>query len=128
MPLEEINRESLAFLAMEEETKDLESSNNLVVRYDSKSKKNDGLQESLKETYKFLQNPKKYEPSIGKYGILFRFLPEVAKPIYVGAKLGYETGKAGASGTFGSGPVAGLERTPEIAAYERSALRTSRIL
>ncbi len=128
MPLEEINRESLAFLSMQEETKDLESSNPLVLNYNSKSKKNNDLKESLKETYKFLQDPKKYEPGIGKYGILFRFLPEVAKPIYVGAKLGYETGKAGASGTFGSGPVVGLERTPEIAAYERSALRTSRII
>ena len=128
MPLEEIRQESLAYLAMQEEPIQLEVSNDVVRQYDSKPKSNNELKEAAKETYKFLQDPKKYKPSAGKFGIIFRFLPEVAKPIYVGGKLGYEVGKAGASGTFGSGPVAGFERTPEIAAYERSALRTSRII
>jgi len=128
MPLEELRQESLAYLAMQEEPGQLEVSNDVVRQYDSKSESNNELKEAAKETYKFLQDPKKYEPDAGKFGIIFRFLPEVAKPIYVGGKLGYEVGKAGASGTFGTGPVAGFERTPEIEAYERSALRTSRII
>lgn len=132
MPLEEVRQESLAYLAMQEDPGQLKSSNDVVRQYDSKSSSksssNSSLKEAAKETYKFLQDPKKYQPSLGKFGIIFRFLPEIAKPIYVGGKLGYEVGKAGSSGTFGSGPVAGFERTPEIAAYERSALRTSRII
>jgi len=128
MPLEEVRQESLAFLAMEEEPSQLQASNDLVRVDKSKPSSNSELKEAAKETYKFLQDPKKYQPSIGKFGIIFRFLPDIAKPIYVGGKFGYEVGKAGASGTFGSGPVAGFERTPEIAAYERSALRTSRII
>lgn len=128
MPLEEVRQESLAYLAMEEDSSKLEASNDVVRQYDSKPSSDSGLKEAAKVTYKFLQDPKKYQPSLGKFGIIFRFLPDIAKPIYVGGKFGYEVGKAGASGTFGSGPVAGFERTPEIAAYERSALRTSRII
>jgi hypothetical protein len=128
MPLEEVRQESLAYLAMQEEPGQLEASNDVVRQYDSKPSSDSGLKEAAKETYKFLQDPQKYKPSVGKFGIIFRFLPDIAKPIYVGGKFGYEFGKAGASGTFGSGPVAGFERTPEIAAYERSALRTSRII
>ena len=128
MPLEEIRQESLAYLSMQEDSGQLEVSNDIVRQEDSKPRSINSLKEAAKETYKFLEDPKKYQPDAGKFGIIFRFLPNIAKPIYVGGKLGYEVGKAGASGTFGSGPVAGFERTPEIAAYERSALRTSRII
>ena len=128
MPLEEIRRESLAFLSMNEDERLLQSSNELVRVDESKKSSNSELKEAAKETYKFLQDPKTYQPNVGKFGIIFRFLPDIAKPIYVGGKLGYEVGKAGAKGTFGSGPVVGLPYTPEIERYERSALRTSRII
>ena len=57
-----------------------------------------------------------------------RMAPKLVAPLYLGAKLAKLVGTAGAAGTFGSGPVAGLEYTPEIAEYERTALGSSRII
>lgn len=85
------------------------------------------LRDAAREVYEWLAN-QKTPPVEGPLSILFRYAPKVVTPIYLGARLGYRVGEAGAKGTFGSGPVAGFERTPEIAAYERSALRTSRII
>lgn len=85
------------------------------------------LRDATREAYEWLANQK--TPAVeGPLSILLRYLPNVVTPVYVGAKLGVAVGEAGASGTFGSGPAAGLEYTPEIAEYERSALRTSRII
>jgi hypothetical protein len=80
-----------------------------------------------KELYEWLA----YESSpevTGPLAIGMRLAPRVVGPLYLGAKLGTEVGKAGAEGKFGSGPVAGLEYTPEIAEYERTALRGSRVI
>jgi hypothetical protein len=85
------------------------------------------LRDAAREAYEWLANQK--TPAVeGPLSILLRYLPNVVTPVYVGAKLGLAVGKAGASGTFGSGPVAGLEYTPEIAEYERTALRGSRVI
>lgn len=96
---------------------------NLLIRFESMSE----LRDAAKDAYEWLAN-QQTPPVEGPLSILLRYLPNVVTPVYVGAKLGVAVGKAGASGTFGSGPVAGLEYTPEIAEYERSALRTSRII
>jgi hypothetical protein len=85
------------------------------------------LRDALREAYEWLAN-QSAPPIEGPLSILLRYLPNVVTPIYVGGRLGSAFATAGASGTFGSGPVAGLEYTPEIAEYERSALRTSRII
>lgn len=85
------------------------------------------LRDGIREAYEWLANKK--TPAVeGPLSILLRYLPNVVTPVYVGSKLGLAVGKAGAAGTFGSGPVVGLEYTPEIAEYERSALRTSRVI
>lgn len=85
------------------------------------------LREAARDAYEWLANQK--TPAVeGPLSILLRYLPNVVTPVYVGAKLGVAVGKAGAAGTFGSGPVAGLEYTPEIAMYEESALGSSRII
>ena len=80
-----------------------------------------------KELYEWLSYESTPEVT-GPLAIGMRYAPRVVAPIYLGARLGTEIGRAGASGKFGSGPVAGLERTPAIADYEKSALRTSRII
>lgn len=85
------------------------------------------LRDAAREAYEWLAN-QKAPPVEGPLSILIRYSPKVVTPIYVGARLGYRTAEAGAEGRFGSGPVAGLERTPEIAEYERSALGSSRII
>jgi len=85
------------------------------------------LRDAVKEAYDWLAN-QKTPPVEGPLSILLRYLPNVVTPVYVGAKLGVAVGKAGAKGTFGTGPVAGLEYTPEIAMYEQSALGSSRII
>jgi len=80
-----------------------------------------------REAYEWLANESTPEVT-GPLAVAFRMAPKAIAPIYLGAKLGYTVGEMGASGVFGTGPVAGLERTPEIAEYERSALRTSRVI
>ena len=85
------------------------------------------LRDAAREAYEWLAN-QKTPPVEGPLSILMRYAPKQVTPIYLGARLGYQVGKAGSEGTFGSGPVAGLEYTPEIAEYERSALKTSRII
>jgi len=85
------------------------------------------LRDAAREAYEWLANQK--TPAVeGPLSILLRYLPNVVTPIYVGSKLGLAVGKAGAAGTFGSGPVAGLEYTPAIAEYERTALGSSRVI
>lgn len=85
------------------------------------------LRDAAREVYEWLANQK--TPAVeGPLSILLRYAPKVATPIYLGARLGYRVGEAGAKGTFGSGPVAGLEYTPEIAMYEQSALGSTRII
>lgn len=85
------------------------------------------LRDAAREAYDWLANQK--TPAVeGPLSILLRYLPNVVTPVYVGAKLGVAFGKAGSKGTFGSGPVVGLEYTPEIAMYEQSALGSSRII
>ena len=85
------------------------------------------LRDAAREAYEWLAN-QKAPPVEGPLSILLRYLPNVVTPVYVGGKLGVAVGKAGAAGTFGSGPVAGLEYTPEIAEYERTALRGDRVI
>ena len=85
------------------------------------------LRDAVREAYDWLAN-QKTPPVEGPLSILLRYLPNVVTPVYVGAKLGVAVGKAGASGSFGLGPVAGLEYTPEIALYEQSALRGDRVI
>ena len=85
------------------------------------------LRDAAREVLEWLAN-QKAPPVEGPLSILLRYAPKVATPIYLGARLGYRVGEAGAKGTFGSGPVAGLDYTPEIAEYERSALGSSRII
>jgi len=80
-----------------------------------------------REAYEWLAHGSTPEVT-GPLAIAFRMAPKAVAPIYIGGRLGYTVGEMGASGVFGSGPVAGLERTPEIAEYERSALRTSRVI
>jgi hypothetical protein len=80
-----------------------------------------------KELYEWLANESTPEVT-GPLAIGMRYAPKLVAPIYLGARLGTEVGKAGAEGTFGSGPVAGLEYTPEIAEYERTALRGDRVI
>ena len=85
------------------------------------------LRDAAREAYEWLANQK--TPAVeGPLSILLRYLPNVFTPIYLGARLGYSFGEAGAEGKFGSGPVVGLDYTPEIAEYERSALGSSRII
>lgn len=85
------------------------------------------LRDAARETYEWLAN-QKTPPVEGPLSILLRYAPRVATPIYLGARLGYRVGEAGAEGTFGSGPGVGLDYTPEIAEYERTALGSSRII
>jgi len=88
------------------------------------------LRDAAREVYEWLAN-QKAPPVEGPLSILLRYAPKVATPIYLGARLGYRVGEAGAKGTFDQGNkrISGLfERTPEIADYERSALGTSRII
>ena len=85
------------------------------------------LRDAAREVYEWLAN-QKTPPVEGPLSILIRYAPKVVTPIYVGARLGYRVGEAGAKGRFGSGPSAGLDYTPEIAEYERSALRTTRLI
>ena len=85
------------------------------------------IRDAVREAYDWLAN-QQTPPVEGPLSILLRYAPKVATPIYLGARLGYRVGEAGAKGTFGSGPGVGLDYTPEIAEYERSALRTSRII
>jgi hypothetical protein len=85
------------------------------------------LRDAAREAYEWLAN-QKTPPVEGPLSILIRYAPKVVTPIYLGARLGYRFGEAGAQGKFGSGPGVGLVRTEEIAEYERSALRTSRII
>jgi len=85
------------------------------------------LRDAVREAYDWLANQQK-PPVEAPLSILLRYLPNVVTPVYVGAKLGVAVGTAGAKGTFGSGPVAGLEYTPEIALYEQSALGSSRVI
>jgi hypothetical protein len=80
-----------------------------------------------KELYEWLAFESSPEVT-GPLAIGMRLAPRLVAPIYLGAKLGTEVGKAGADGKFGSGPVAGLEYTPEIAEYERTALGSSRVI
>ena len=85
------------------------------------------LRDAAREAYEWLANQK--TPAVeGPLSILLRYLPNVVTPVYVGAKLGVAVGKAGAAGSFGSGSVAGLEYTPEIAEYERSAFGSTRLI
>ena len=85
------------------------------------------LRDAAREAYEWLANQK--APAVeGPLSIILRYAPKTATPIYLGARLGYQTAKAGAEGTFGTGPTVGLVRTPEIEEYERSALKTSRII
>ena len=85
------------------------------------------LRDAAREAYEWLAN-QKTPPVEGPLSIVLRYLPNIATPIYLGARLGYSFGEAGAKGTFGSGPGVGLDYTPEIAEYERSALGSSRII
>jgi len=80
-----------------------------------------------RETYEWLAHQSTPEVT-GPLVVGLRFAPKLVAPIYLGAKLGKGFATAGAEGTFGTGPVAGLEYTPAIAEYERSALRTSRVI
>ena len=85
------------------------------------------LRDAAREAYEWLANQK--TPAVeGPLSIVLRYLPNIATPIYLGARLGYSFGEAGAKGKFGSGPGVGLDYTPEIAEYERSALGSSRII
>jgi len=79
------------------------------------------------DVYEWLANESTPEVT-GPLAIGMRYAPKLVAPIYLGARLGTEVGKAGAEGTFGSGPGVGLVRTEEIAEYERSALGTSRVI
>jgi hypothetical protein len=85
------------------------------------------LRDAAREAYEWLAN-QKTPPVEGPLSILIRYAPKVATPIYLGARLGYRLGEAGAKGTFGLGPSVGLDYTPEIAEYERTALGSSRII
>jgi len=85
------------------------------------------LREFYRETYDWLANQSTPEVT-GPLVIGMRMAPRLVAPLYLGAKLGKLVGTAGAEGTFGSGPVAGLEYTPEIAEYERTALRGDRVI
>ena len=85
------------------------------------------LRDAAREAYEWLAH-QQTPPVEGPLSILLRYLPNIVTPVYVGAKLGVAVGKTGAKGTFGSGPVAGIEYTPEIAEYERTALGSSRII
>lgn len=85
------------------------------------------LRDAAREVYEWLAN-QKTPPVEGPLSILFRYAPKVVTPIYLGVRLGYRVGEAGAKGTFGSGPGVSLDYTPEIAEYERSALGSSRII
>ena len=87
------------------------------------------LRDAAREAYEWLANQK--TPAVeGPLSIVLRYLPNVFTPIYLGARLGYSFGEAGAEGKFalGSGPGVYLEYTPSIAEYERSALGSSRII
>jgi len=79
------------------------------------------------DVYEALANQSSPEVT-GPLVIGLRMAPKLIAPLYLGAKLGKLVGTAGAEGTFGSGPGVGLERTPEIARYEDSAIGTSRII
>ena len=85
------------------------------------------LREAAREAYEWLAN-QKAPPVEGPLSILIRYSPKVVTPIYLGARLGYRVGEAGAEGKFGSGPGVSLDYTPEIAEYERSAFGSSRII
>jgi len=85
------------------------------------------LRDAAREAYEWLAN-QQTPPVEGPLSILIRYSPKVGTPIYLGARLGYRVGEAGAEGKLGSGPGVGLVRTEEIAEYERSALRTSRVI
>lgn len=85
------------------------------------------LRDAAREAYQWLANQEP-PPVEGPLSIILRYTPKVATPIYLGTRLGYEFAKAGSEGTFGIGPAVSFERTPEIAEFERSALRTSRII
>jgi len=85
------------------------------------------LRDAAREAYEWLAN-QQTPPVEGPLSILIRYSPKVVTPIYLGARLGYRVGEAGAEGKFGSGPGVGLVRTEEIAEYERSALGSSRII
>ena len=85
------------------------------------------LRDAGREAYEWLAN-EKTPPIEGPLSIAFRYAPRQVTPIYLGARLGYQVGKAGSEGKFGSGAVAGLEYTPEIAEYERSAFGSTRLI
>ena len=95
----------------------------MLIRFDYMSE----LRDAAREAYEWLAN-QKTPPVEGPLSILIRYAPKVVTPIYLGARLGYRVGEAGAEGKFGTGPVVGLPYTPEIERYERSALRTSRVI
>ena len=85
------------------------------------------LREFYRDTYEWLANQSTPEVT-GPLVVGLRMAPKLVAPVYLGAKGAKLVATAGAEGYFGSGPGVGLEYTPEIAEYERSALRTSRVI
>ncbi len=85
------------------------------------------VRDFYREAYEWLANESTPEVQ-GPLVVALKLAPRVVAPVYLGAKLGKIVGTAGSEGAFGSGPVAGLDYTPEIAEYERSALGSSRII
>ena len=85
------------------------------------------LRKFYRETYDWLayqSTPSAVAPLV----VGLRLAPRVVMPVYLGAKGAKLFVQASEDGYFGTGPGVGLERTPEIARYEDSAIRTSRII
>lgn len=85
------------------------------------------VRDFYREAYEWLANETVPEAT-GPLVVGLRLAPRLVAPLYLGGKLGKIVATAGAEGAFGSGPVAGLDYTPEIAEFERSALGSSRII
>jgi len=96
-------------------------------RRKARKERGEEVREWYREAYEWLANESVPEAK-GPLLIGLKLAPRLVAPLYLGSKLGKIVGTAGAEGAFGSGPVAGLDYTPEIAQYERSALGSSRII
>tara|TARA_R100001463_G_C3531120_1_gene221641 strand:- start:557 stop:928 length:372 start_codon:yes stop_codon:yes gene_type:complete len=96
-------------------------------RRKEREEQGDKWRNTWKEVYNWLANEQTPDVT-GPLVIGMRLAPRLTAPVYLGSKLAKGFATAASEGAFGSGPTAGLEYTPEIAEYERTALGSSRLI
>jgi len=95
-------------------------------RREKRKKSGASLRATYKEIFDWLANQNEPQTK-GPLLVAMRYAPKVVAPVYLGAKLGKGFGTFAADGGFDlgtTGTTAGFERTPEIARYEDSAIRS----